>query len=69
MTTIQIAYEVPEATVAKIQTHLDEVALRDINWNGAEFNIEREDFTCIPDDDSANAVRLLGEIQNIISGR
>lgn len=68
MTTIQIAYEVPAATVAKIEAHLDETALRDINWNGAEFKIERDDFTCIPDDDSADAVSLLHEINNIIRG-
>lgn len=68
MTTIQVAYEVPAATVAKIEAHLAQVALRDVNWNGAEFKIERDDFTCIPDNDSADAVRLLGDVQRIIDG-
>lgn len=68
MTTIQIAYEVPAATVAKIETHLAETALRDINWNGVKFKIERDDFTCIANDDSADAVSLLHEINSIIRG-
>ena len=68
MTTVQIAYEVPAATVAKIEAHLAETAIRDINWNGAEFMVERADFTCIPDDDSADAVSLLHEIYGIIRG-
>lgn len=68
MTTVQIAYEVPASTVAKIEAHLAETAIRDINWNGALFKIERDDFTCIPDDDSAAAVSLLHEINNIIDG-
>lgn len=68
MTTIQIAYEVPAATVAKIEAHLAEAALRDVSWNGAQFKIERDDFTCIPGDDSAEAVSLLHEINGIIRG-
>lgn len=68
MTIVQIAYEVPAATVAKIEAHLAETALRDINWNGADFKIERDDFTCIVDDESASAVCLLGEIHDIIAG-
>lgn len=68
MTIVQIAYEVPAETVAKIEAHLAEVALKDINWNGADFKIERDDFTCIPDDESADAVSLLIEINRIISG-
>lgn len=68
MTTVQIAYEVTAETVSRIAEHLDNVARRDINWNGAEFNIERDDFTCIPDDESPEAVILLGEIQEIIEG-
>lgn len=67
MTIIQIAAEVPAATVAKIEAHLAETALN-VDWNGAEFEIERDDFTCIPDDDSAEAAALLCEIQHIIQG-
>lgn len=67
-TTVQIAHEVPAAIAAKIEAHLAEAALRNINWNGAIFKIERADFTCIPDDDSADAVSLLREIIDIIRG-
>ena len=68
MTTVQIAYEVPAATVTEIEVLLAETALRDINWNGANFKIERADFTCIPNDDSADAVSLFKEINSIIRG-
>ena len=67
MTKIQIAYEVPADKVEEIREHLDEVAMRDPNWNGAEFDIERDEYTCIPDD-SADAVRLFAQIQRIIDG-
>ena len=45
-----------------------ETAVRDVNWNGASFKIERADFTCIPEDDSADAVSLFTEINDIIRG-
>lgn len=68
MTTIHIAHEVPAATVARVESLLAQVAMRDVNWNGAEFRIERDDFTCIPDDESADAVALLNQIQQVIEG-
>ncbi|MCO6599436.1 hypothetical protein KGY91_18295 [Enterobacter hormaechei] len=68
MTTILIAQEVQEDKIHKIEELLHEVALRDVNFNGVHFEIERGDFTCIPDDESADAVKLLNKIQEIISG-
>lgn len=69
MTTVQIAYEVPAVTVAKIEAHLDALAARDINWNGATFEIERSEFTCIADDsvDEYEGTKLLQEIFRIIN--
>lgn len=69
MTTISIAYEVPAATVEAIRAMLDETALRDVNWNGADFKIVRDDFTCIEGNESHQAVALLNQIQDIISGQ
>lgn len=69
MTTIQIAYEVPVETVAKIEVHLAETAKRDVNWNGAKFQIERDEYTCIPNNESPDAVQLMQEIFDIIDGR
>ena len=68
MTTIKIAHEVPAATVAKIAEYLDEVARRDINWNGARFKLSRGDFTCIPNDDRMQAIQVLNGINDIIDG-
>lgn len=68
MTTIKIAYEVPENIIAKIEAHIKETVRCNISWNGAVFKIERDDFTHIQNNDSADAVSLLYEINNIISG-
>lgn len=69
MTTIQIAHEVPADIVNKISKYLDETAIKNINWNGADFVIERDEYTCIPNDESADAVNLLIAIDKIIDGR
>lgn len=68
MTKIQIAHKVPAATVAKIEVHLAEASLRDVNWEGVKFKLERDDFTCIPDNDRPEAIELLREINDIIDG-
>lgn len=62
MTTISIAYEETAEAVARVQALLDEVAMRDPNWNGADFKIVRDDFTCITDNESYDAVALLHRI-------
>lgn len=69
MTTITIANDVPAHTVAKIQEVLDETALRDVNWNGVNFQIERGDFTYIDNDESTDAVKILHKINDIIAGK
>ena len=55
---IQIAYsETPEA-VARVRQMLDATTLHDIDFNGEEFVIERDEYTCIPgrDDEDANTL-------------
>lgn len=68
-TKISIAYDVSAEAVEKIEARLREVAAFDPNWNGARFEVERDDYTCIPDDDSPRAVILLREIYDIIDNR
>lgn len=68
MTTIVIAYDVQDDKIKEIERLLNDVAIRDVNWNGVQLEIERGDFTCIPDDESSDAVKLLNKIQEIISG-
>ena len=68
MTTIQIAYTESKEAVARVESLLEQIAMRDPNWNGAEFEIERADYTCIPNDDSHDAVRLLNKIQSALQG-
>ena len=65
---IQIAHsESPEA-VERVRELLDEIARRDVSWNGVEFAIERGDFTCIPGRDDADAVTLFNRITNVLMG-
>lgn len=68
MTTIRISYDEKPEAVARVQGLLDEVALRDPSWNGAVFQIERDDYTCIPDRDDADACALLATIQRALRG-
>ena len=67
MTTVVIAYEVPDNKVDAVRQYLDQRAFYDVNWNGAEFTIERGDFTCIKDDESANAVALLHGVFEVLA--
>ena len=66
-TIIRIAYEADQAAVQRVQSLLDEVTLSDPNWNGAHFEIERDDFTSM-DDQSYNAAALFARIQSALAG-
>ena len=65
-TIIQIAYEESQEAVERVRALLEETALRDPNWNGADFVIERDDFTCFPDRDDADGCRLMSDIQRAL---
>ena len=67
MTIIRIAYEESPEAVARVEKLLEEVAMRDPNWNGADFQIIRDDYTSM-DDDSYDAVALFGQVQAALSG-
>jgi len=66
MIRVQIAYEVPAEALARVAAVLEDVARWDINWCGAEFKIERGDFTCLPDLDDGDAVALFDRLQAVI---
>ena len=68
MPTVQISRDVSNAALLRVQSVLDSQSLNNPNWNGAEFKIERDDYTCIPDDDSADACSLLILINRAIDG-
>lgn len=67
MTIIRIAYEESPEAVARVEKLLEEVAKYDQNWNGADFQIIRDDYTSM-DDDSYDAVALFGQVQAALSG-
>lgn len=70
-TTISIAYEVSAAALARVETLLAETAAYDCNWNGADFRITRDDFTCIEESpaDEYTAAALLRSIYAAIDGQ
>lgn len=65
--TVRIARGIPAATVAKIQDYLELVARTDVNFNGATFDVVRDDFTSI-DEESYDTARVYHGIQRIIAG-
>jgi hypothetical protein len=67
MTTITIAYEVPADKFQAIQQMVSQEEVRNVNFNGEDFNVERGDFTSI-DSEEAEHVVLLGKVQDIIHG-
>lgn len=69
MTTITLAYEVSNEAEARVRDLLDHVARNDVNWNGADFKIVRDDFTGFGDEaESYERVILLRQIERAISG-
>jgi len=62
MTTITIPYSTPAAVVAKLEAALDDTAATDPMWNGAEFDIERSDFTSIDCNNEIDGTALLIEV-------
>ena len=68
MIIINIAYEVPDEIVEKIRERLDYALTHDINFVNETFDIVRDDFTCIPEEESADACSLLLAINDIIDG-
>ena len=69
MTKIEIAYEVDAAAVERVKAMLGEVAVRDINFNGEEFEVVRGDFTCIPDNDDPKYIPIYHAVMREIEGK
>lgn len=62
MTTITLAYEVTAEAAARVEAALADTAMRDPNWNGAEFQIERDDFTSVECNDEYAGTSLLHSV-------
>lgn len=66
-TTVYIAFDVPQIVVDAIRRELAFIALHDVDFNGAEFEIERDEQTSIADyHDASAACRLLARVFAII---
>jgi hypothetical protein len=65
---IQLAHEVSPEALARVEALLDKTALWDPNWSGADFTIQRDDYTCLPDSNTLKGAQLLNNIQRAILG-
>lgn len=65
-TVIKISRDEPPEAVDRVIGYLEDVRLRDLNWNGATFLVERGEFTCIDNDESPDAITLMYAVQRIL---
>lgn len=65
---INIAYYVSDEKIQVIKSHLEYEQKYNPNYNGVEFEIERDDFTCISEGSGCEYedTALLYEINSII---
>jgi len=64
-TIIKIAYEESADAVQRVRSYLDHTVTHNPNWNGADFVIERDDYTCI-EGEGYDAAALLYGIQSAL---
>lgn len=62
MTTITIPYSASDAAELRVKAALDHITKTSLNWNGAVFDIERDEFVSIKDNDSYDANILLQNV-------
>lgn len=68
MTKVQIAYEVHEAAMKRVEAVVESALLYDPNWSGATIEIKRADYTCVFDcDDEVAGTILLGQVSRAIT--
>lgn len=69
MITIYIAYSVSDFIYQVIVSHVESEFLRNINFNGMDYCILRDDFTMIDGDITGDVVALYQEIIDIIENK
>jgi hypothetical protein len=68
MVTIQIADNVSNAAFARVQALADRTLTNDANWNGAQINVVRGDFTCMEGGDEIVMASLMPQVYRAIDG-
>lgn len=66
MAIIKVAYEVSAQNFAAIEALAAETVAADVNWNGAEISVERDDYTCVECKDEIAGAMLLTEVFGLI---
>lgn len=62
MTTVTIDFSVSEEALARVERALEQEAARNPNWNGAVFEIEREEYTSVQCRDEYAGTDLLHNV-------
>lgn len=69
MRTVYIARQESAATVERVRKLLDDLKWGpDINFQGLDFELERDDYTWVDWSDKLNGTALLCMVQDIVSG-
>lgn len=69
MTTVYIAFDkATDENISKVQALLDQEAMHNPDWSGAEFEIVQDDYTWIEARDEYAGTALLGQINRILNG-
>lgn len=68
MATIKVAHNVSDAALARIESVVENTLNYDCNWNGANIEIERDDFTCVECTDAVAGAQLLSQVNRAIDG-
>ena len=68
MITITVSFDVSPAAFSRVEALAREVELRDVNYNGADIRIVRDDFTAVDDRDELRGAGLLSRVQHAIDG-
>lgn len=66
MATIKVAYDVNAKAFAAIKALAAETVATDVNWNGAEISVERDEFTCVECNDEIAGTILLRQVFDLI---
>lgn len=66
ITVVKVAFDVSDEAVERVEKIVDDVLMRDPNWNGSQIEIERDDFTCVDCSDEVAGAVLLSKVQRAI---
>lgn len=68
MVTIKLSHSVSDDKKREVEKMAQDEVLRNPNFNGAEIEVNRDEFTCVEDSDEVRGSILLSKVNAIILG-